>query len=162
MNREQLLARFANLRTWQSEGEHAPHKPLLILLALGEWQNGRQAIRFKEIEKVFSELLRDYGASREALHPEYPFWRLQNDVNEKNQKVWEVVTSSQIQLGADRGASKGELLRVDARGQFTEDIRFAFTADCSLVPALGRFILQAHFPESEHQGILEAVGLDPG
>ena len=154
MNRDELLARFANLVTWQREGRRAPHKPLLILLALGAWQNGRHAVRFEDAQKPLSDLLLDYGPPRKVQHPEFPFWRLQND------NVWEVNTSSCIQLGVDGGAPKGELLRVDATGRFAEDIRSAFATDPSLVPALGQFILQAHFPASLHQDILDAVGLE--
>jgi putative restriction endonuclease len=154
MNRDDLLARFANLVTWQRGGQRAPHKPLLILLALGEWQNGRQAIRFEDAQKALSDLLRDFGPPRKVQHPEFPFWRLQND------NVWEVITSSSVQLGADGGASKAELLRVDATGRFTEDIRSALAADALAITALGKFILEAHFPESLHQDILDAVGLE--
>jgi putative restriction endonuclease len=159
MNRETLLARFANINTWQSGGQRAPHKPLLILLALGEWQNGRPTICFADAQKSLTDLLREYGPPRKAHHPEFPFWRLQKD------GVWEVVVSSSPKLGAEGGPSKGELLRVDATGQFTADIRTAFIGDPSLVSTLGQFILQNHFPESLHQDILDAVGLelaDPG
>ena len=154
MTRDQLLARFATLVTWQSGGQRAPHKPLLILLALAEWQHGRQSLRFEDAHTPLGELLRDYGPARKVNRPEYPFWRLQND------SVWEVTPSSGVQLGADGGASKGELLRVDATGRFTADIRSAFTADPSLTGVLAQFILQTHFPDSLHQDILEAVGLE--
>lgn len=154
MNRYELLERFANLGTWQGGGQRAPHKPLLILLALAEWQNGHQAMRFEEAQTALTNLLRDFGPPRKAHHPEFPFWRLQND------DVWEVTTSSVVQLGADGGVSKGELLRVDATGRFTADIRSAFAADTSLIQALGQFILNTHFPESLHQDILEAIGLE--
>jgi putative restriction endonuclease len=154
MNREDLLGRFATLATWQRGGQRAPHKPLLILLALAEWQNGRQAMRFEEAQSTLTELLRDYGPPRKAYHPELPFWRLQND------DVWEVITTSAVHLGSDGGASKGELLRVDATGRFSAEIRSAFTADPSLIQSLGQFILQTHFPESLHQDILDAIGLE--
>jgi putative restriction endonuclease len=99
-------------------------------------------------------LLRDFGPPRTAQRPEYPFWRLQND------HVWEVVTTTSVELAADGGASKRELLRVNAIGRFTEDIRSALAADPGAVSVLGKFILEAHFPESLHQDILDAVGLE--
>lgn len=154
MTREELLGFFEELNTWQREGQRAPHKPLLVLFALGQWQNGRKAIRFGDTHEPLSELLREYGPPRKVTHPEFPFWRLQND------GVWEVTTSSPIKLGIDNGASKGELLRVEATGRFNADIRKAFVADPTLVGTLGQYILQTHFPESLHQDILEAVGLE--
>jgi putative restriction endonuclease len=154
MNRDELLVRFAKIVTWQSEGVRAPHKPLLVLLALGEWQRGRHAIRFEDAQKTLSDLLRDFGPPRNVQHVEQPFWRLQND------NVWEVSTSASVQLGADGSPSKRELLRVNATGRFTEDIRSALSTDAHAVSALAKFLLKAHFPESLHQDILDAVGLE--
>jgi putative restriction endonuclease len=154
MTRDELLARFDNLVTWQRGGQRAPHKPLLILLALGEWQNGRQAVRFEDAQKPLSDLLQAFGPPRKARHPEFPFWRLQND------NVWEVITSAPVQLGADGGVSQGELLRVEATGQFPVDIRSALTADPAAIDELARRILVTHFPPSYHQDILDAVGLE--
>ncbi|MFO7951565.1 MAG: hypothetical protein R6U91_01965 [Bacillota bacterium] len=34
MKKEQLKEAVKNIRTWKKNGEHAPHKPLLILYAL--------------------------------------------------------------------------------------------------------------------------------
>ena len=36
MDKEQILQRFETLRQWGSGGERAPHKPLLVLYAIGK------------------------------------------------------------------------------------------------------------------------------
>src|SRR5438270_13393870 len=105
MNRAQVLSLFEGLVSWSRAGERAPHKPLLVLLALGEWVRGNYSVRFSDLVKPLTELLRDFGPSRATDHPEYPFWRLQKD------GVWEVTGSSAIQVGRSGDASKRELIR---------------------------------------------------
>ena len=39
-NLTEVLQRFADLNIWQRNGERAPHKPLLVLLALGTFLAG--------------------------------------------------------------------------------------------------------------------------
>ena len=36
-------------------------------------------IPFAEVSRDLTELLKEFGPSRKSHHPEYPFWRLQND-----------------------------------------------------------------------------------
>jgi hypothetical protein len=64
----------------QQGGQRAPHKPLLVLYALGRWSQGNQAdIPVKDIDRDLTLLLKEFGPPRQSYHPEYPFWRLQND-----------------------------------------------------------------------------------
>jgi putative restriction endonuclease len=85
MGSEPVLERFGHLNVWRRAGERAPHKPLLVLYALGRWSRGDRAdVPFSEANRDRTELLKEYGPSRQSYHPEYPFWRLQKD------GVWEV------------------------------------------------------------------------
>jgi putative restriction endonuclease len=154
MTRDDLFSRFESLTTWSSGGQRAPHKPLLILYALGEWARGQQSVRFADARQPLTDLLRDFGPPRQSYHPEYPFWRLQTD------GVWDVTGSCPIPIGADGGASTKSLLDANAMGQFSADIRAALTAEPALLAELARAVVQAHFPESLHQDILQAVGLE--
>src|SRR5438067_1019645 len=138
MTRDELLLRFERLTMWSSAGQRAPHKPLLVLLALGEWTRGQQTVRFADARTPLTELLRDFGHTRQSHHPEYPFWRLQND------RVWEVTGSFPIPTGADGGASVSSLLAANASGQFSADIRITLTEQPALVGDLARAMLQAH------------------
>ena len=36
MDRDPILQKFKSLNLWQKGGERAPHKPLLVLLAMGK------------------------------------------------------------------------------------------------------------------------------
>jgi len=154
MNREELLASFGKLRQWSSGESRAPHKPLLVLYALGELSRGNKSLRYEDTRAPLTELLRDYGPARSTDHPEQPFWRLQND------GVWNVSGKTKIAMGADGGATNKSLLYAEAEGRFEDDIRATLLAHPQLISELAREILAAHFPISVHDDLLNAVGLD--
>ena len=76
-----------HLNVWSRGDERAPHKPLLLLLVLGrKLQDLPDEVSFAEIEEKVTDLLVEFGPFRQSYHPEYPFWRLQND------GIWEVTS----------------------------------------------------------------------
>ena len=80
-----IFEMFEKIKFWQQGGQRAPHKALLILYALARLQQGAgRMISYLEIDNALRSLLIEFGPSRKSYHPEYPFWRLQND------NVWEV------------------------------------------------------------------------
>ena len=84
------MAATDRLRRWTRQGTTAPHKPLLILFALGWTRDGAPRLRsFTDIEAPLRELLRSFSTSSRQ-HPEYPFWRLQAD------GFWEVHASGPL------------------------------------------------------------------
>jgi putative restriction endonuclease len=88
-----LLDQFDRLAVWSRGDQRAPHKPLLVLYALGLWIRGDQAdIPFSDVDRDLTELLREFGPPRQSYHPEYPFWRLQND------GVWTVGSTAPLPL----------------------------------------------------------------
>jgi putative restriction endonuclease len=77
---DHILQQFQRLSTWSRGDQRAPHKPLVVLLALARWQQGqRSALPFADIEPDLTALLKEFGPTRQSFHPEYPFWRLRND-----------------------------------------------------------------------------------
>lgn len=84
----EVLQRFAHLNIWQRQGERAPHKPLLVLLALGLFARGVKDVPFREFEGKLCELLREFAPARRTLYPEMPFVRLRND------DVWKVTVDT--------------------------------------------------------------------
>lgn len=154
MIREELLARFERLITWSSGGQRAPHKPLLVLLALGEWTRGNESLLFSEIRQPLTDLLISFGPDRKVQHPEYSFWRLQTD------HVWKIRESQGIQLTTDKTPTAKMLVEANARGEFTDDIQATLKENPVFVGDLARAILNAHFPDSLHQDILNSVGLE--
>jgi putative restriction endonuclease len=158
MSRESLLRQFDQLNVWSRGDQRAPHKPLLILYALGRWQRGDRAeIPFAEVDRDLTPLLKEFGPPRQSYHPEYPYWRLQND------GVWAV--RSDAPLTPRKGQTdipKGELLAHDVRAGFSEEVKKALASEPGLVTEIAARLLEHHFPDSLHPDILGAVGLTPG
>lgn len=155
MDRDAVLKRFDGLNVWRNKGQRAPHKPLLVLYALGRYACEEPAeIPFAEVATRLTDLLKEFGPSRQSHHPEYPFWRLQND------GVW--VVRADGKLATRKGNTdpkKSELLDRRARGAFTPEVRAAL-GDRELVTEVAHRLLDGHFPHSLHEDILAAVGLD--
>lgn len=73
------------ITVWRRGDERAPHKPLLALYAIARLLRSRERmIPYSEIDRELGKLLIEFGPRRQSYHPEYPFWRLQND------GLWEV------------------------------------------------------------------------
>jgi putative restriction endonuclease len=79
MTTNAILSQFDDLAVWKQGDQRAPHKPLLILYALGRWQRGLTEVSFREAEPELTGLLREFGPLRKSDRPEQPFWRLQRD-----------------------------------------------------------------------------------
>ena len=145
------IERVGNLRQWTNNGVRAPHKPLLMLYALGRFQHGPdQALRYADIERDLKELLRDYGPPRDTS-PSYPFHHLTND------GVWEVRTADG---GSSPGSGVGALRASGAEGRLVPRLRSALSAEPDLLGRLAHVLLDTHFPPSLHTDIAAAVGLD--
>ena len=156
MDRQDVLDHFRRLRTWSQGGKRAPHKPLLVLYALGRLLAGKERlIAFKDLETDLRSLLRDFGPTRQAYHPEYPFWRLAND------GVWQLAHADRVALRqSNTDAKKSELLRCGVEGGFEPEVYQILKADPALSIEIARELLDAHFPASLHEDILETVGID--
>lgn len=147
-------SRFQELNVWQRGAERAPHKPLLILLALGAFSRGEKVLSFAELEPKLAELLREFGPTRRSYHPEYPFWRLQKD------GLWVVRTDRPLRLrqGND-DPPRTELRDANARGSFDADTMQDLLDRPEAIAEAAQQLLEDNFPETIHQDILDAVGL---
>jgi putative restriction endonuclease len=151
---EHLRARFDDLTVWKRGDQRAPHKPLLVLYALGRLRQGDRWLRFSDIEEDLRELLIAFGPPRKSHHPEYPFWHLQSD------EVWLVPEADELEMRKSASnPPKSELREKKARGGFPEDIYQVLCDDPELRREIGRLLLSSHFPSSLHEDIATAVGL---
>ena len=83
-----VLDAFENIRRAQRDGVYAPHKPLLILLALARVQHGEPwLVEFTVIDEQLKQLLAEFGPSSAAKSRHYPFWHLATD---GNGALWEL------------------------------------------------------------------------
>src|SRR5688500_2713079 len=132
---------FNRIKVWRRSGEKAPHKPLLLLYALGRYQNGAdRLLPYKEVDRDLRLLLQKFGPERRSHHPEYPFWRLQND------HLWEVADAHRFELRKGSSDAKhSALLEHDARGGLTKPLYDAVCADPALRARIVEALLETHF-----------------
>jgi putative restriction endonuclease len=157
MDRDEVFSLFDKINVWKRGDERAPHKPLLILYALGKISRGEDRyIPFAEVDQKLKELLTEFGPSRKSVRPEYPFWRLQND------GVWELSpVSEEFRNKVDSGdAPRSELLNNQICGGFSTPIYTALKQNPRLLNEVAESLLEKSFPTSIHEDILLAVGLD--
>jgi putative restriction endonuclease len=84
----EVLDAFDSIRRAQRAGVYAPHKPLLILLALARVQHEEpRLVEFSAIDGRLKQLLAEFGPSSAAKSRHYPFWHLATD---GNGALWEL------------------------------------------------------------------------
>ena len=107
------------------------------------------------MDRTLGDLLREFGPPRKSVHPEYPFWRLQHD------SLWEV-TSNAPMPGRQGHADprKTELLAKHAAGALLPEVERQIARSPRLAHRLANIIVASSFPESLHEDVLAAVGLD--
>ena len=155
MDREEITQRFERLRVWRRTGERAPHKVLLALYAIGRLlRDGVRLIPYSEIDENLERLLREFGPRRANYGTHYPFWRLQND------GIWEISDADKIGQTASGDALRSDLIRYNVSGGFLEDIACQLQNDSTLSFDIIQSLLDAHFPSSLHEDILQAVGIE--
>ena len=151
---DDLLERFQAIKTWKRGDQRAPHKPLLILLALGRLQRGEdRLVPFRDVEEPLDALLRRYGVTAGKQHPDNPFWYMRHD------GLWEIPGADQLPKAKNRKRPVLGALR-EASGGFPTDIHSALIANPALVVQAAQAILDEHFPDTQHNHIATAVGLD--
>ena len=156
MTRDDFLRRVGRINVWKRAGERAPHKPLLLLLALGRVQRGerRLANYGNEVAEDLKRLLRWFGPPRSVPHPEAPFARLPND------DLWEVIADADLdRIKGKGGVTHRQLVDHAAAGGFLRSDQQLLLADPKLVEEAAQELLAGHFECSLHDDIRDAVGL---
>jgi len=150
MDSEELIEKIKNLTIWKNGDQRAPHKPLLILYALGQIQNkGTRFIRYDEARQPLTDLLKEFGPYRKTYRPEHPFVRLSHD------GIWTI--SSNVK---EEDITNSKLIRNNIYGGFTDEVYKLLRSNPVLIRQIAEIILENHFPETIHEDILSAVGLD--
>ena len=160
MDEKTLFERIEKLRltVWKRRGVRAPHKPLLLLLALGRVQRGEgRLVLYEDLRNRLKELLQNFGPHRKSYHPEHPFWHLRTD------ELWEIPDEdlARIRGGLEpsRSPTNGLLRSASARGGLPTSIEQLLRRRPELIPEAARRILDGHFARSLHEEISESVGL---
>jgi len=151
---DQVLEAFARVKSFTQGDKRAPHKPILLLLALAAVQRGERWLRFSEVEASFRSAFFAFGPYQAAPRLEFPFWRLQND------GIWSLPQAAVLR---DHQNASGDvpitrLREVDAQAGFTQELFDALYTSPELVNAVAEQLLAGSFPPSIHQDFLDAIG----
>lgn len=155
MTRDEILAAFNAMRVWTKGDRRAVHKPLLVLLALSRVNDHTsRTMDWNDAEPLLKGLMEEFGPTGSSATRHYPFWHLQTD------GLWQLDGPPEI-LNRPAGTTPTltELRRCHVRGGFAVSIYNALKTDPELVGILAQRIVDAHFPESIRNDVLDAVGL---
>jgi putative restriction endonuclease len=148
---EDVLERLTSLRQYQHQGKRVPHKPLLVLLALGQLEaTGSSAVSWDLAQDRLADLISEFGPQTRTARKQsaaYPFTRLRRD------GIWS--------LDADvPDDSVGTLDAARPTGRLEAELESQLSAP-DLRYAAARAIVEAHFPDTVAPDVLLASGLDP-
>ncbi len=136
MSEMDWVRRVTSLNQWRRGGERAPHKPLLLLYALGRLQQtGSSRVAFVDSEAPLGALLEEFGPPRKTSSA-YPFHHLTTD------GLWVVRTPH----GDQSPGSNLRSLRDGAVGELATDFALAVERDPRLFSGVVRALLDANFP----------------
>ena len=147
-----FLSKVKTLKTWSNKGNRSPHKPLLILYALGLLVNGKEKLLYKESVEDLKRLLIAFGPHRKIQQPRYPFVRLISD------GIWDLNTNLEIQKNKDY--SDNSLIENNTSGSSTTEVRNELSSKPNLINTVIQYLLERNFPESLHREILLSCGLN--
>ena len=151
-HRESILSRFQAIQIWQSGNSRAPHKPLLLLWAIGRCLHGLPRLAtFETVSEELGYLLQQFGPPRRTMHTEDPFWRLQND------GIWEIDRPNMVGIVGNAGPSVKDLRAFKIRGGLKQDDHSAFLEDPVLAISVAEKIVAGHFPYTLQHEILQAT-----
>ena len=146
------LKNFNRLAVWKRNDERAPHKPLLVLWAIGRCLQGKKRlVEYQVVHEALVSLLSEFGPARAQHKPYEPFWRLQND------DVWEIPNANLITEDSRGGVSPAALREHHIMGGFPESLFNLFCREKTIALNVAGQLLDAHFPESMHLPVLEAT-----
>jgi putative restriction endonuclease len=161
-----LLTRAAGLNVWSQGKRRAPHKPLLLFLAVRRAQQGLpRTAPWSWWRDHLTLLLRDYAPNAsDTVAPDNPFRFLISDC------LWEVtgyntddseqfIKAQQGRTHHTRAFKVSWLNRHDPAAGLPADHHHVLTSDPSAADRLVRLLLQIHFPPTLWPDVLADTGV---
>jgi putative restriction endonuclease len=147
--------RLDNLLVFRQGEQRAPHKPLYLLYCIAGVQKGRARLQaFDAVSPVLTSALQMFGPWTKSLHPQYPFWRLQND------GLAEVLHDGPLSIRkSNNDPTVTSLRQQNARGGLLQPDYEMLLGNLALQSLAMHKILDAHFPRSIHDEIIRFFGL---
>jgi putative restriction endonuclease len=150
-----LLDRLDAVLVHRHGAQRSPHKPLYILLCISNLQKGLERLQtFESIRDELAAALRLFGGRTVSVHPEYPFWRLQND------HLAEVTFDGNLSFRESNDDPKvSSLLECGAQGGFLASDFNLLSASRAFQSLVIHKVLDSHFPVSVHEDIVHFFSL---
>lgn len=155
----ELSEKIQLISRWRRGDQRAPHKPLMLLYALSEYKQGHQRLfRFEdEVDQQVKDLLVQYGPTRKAYHPEYPFWRLANE----KEPFWELINGEEcIPRKSNTDPKKSELIKYNVMAGFDEESFRTILENPKLIDDIASKIIQDNFPETLQEELFVRFGFE--
>ncbi|MCG9553306.1 HNH endonuclease [Vibrio sp. Isolate32] len=154
-----LLDKIQMISRWRRGEQRAPHKPLMLLYALSQYKQGHERLfQFeKEVDNQVKELLVQYGPSRKAYHPEYPFWRL---ANEKD-PFWELKNGEEcIPRKSNTDPKKSELIKYNVMAGFDANSYQSLISNPEMIEKIASKLIQDNFPDTLQEELFVRFGFE--
>jgi putative restriction endonuclease len=150
-----FLSRLKDIVVFKQGNQRAPHKPLYLLYCIASLQQGLPRLQpYENIAERLAVALKRFAPRVATVHPEYPFWRLQND----GLAIVEVDGPLEYRP-SNTDPKVSSLKKRKARGGLTEqDYRFlAGNLDAQSMAL--HLLLDGHFPKSIHEDVIRFFDL---
>ncbi len=161
MTEAEIVDCVRGIRRARRGGVDAPHKPMLLLLALRLHREGVTDIPFATVDAELGWLLREFNTPGQVSHPYLPFWHLAADCGGR---LWEVRLHDPGRTRFGRRPHRpyeSDLRAHGATGRLGPGVLGALGADPALGARLADAVLRLHFPAPLHAPLLEATGMGP-
>lgn len=149
---DDVLERLSSFRQYLHDGARVPHKPLLVLLALGRLEDtGSSAVPWSVAESALASLIAEFGPPSRTGRPQsaaYPFTRLRRD------GIWTLdraVDDDLVRPLREHGVT----------GRLDTALEARLRENPALLHATARRLVESQFPHTVAPDVLTAVGLDP-
>ena len=150
---ENVLGKISKLRTYQHGERRAPHKPLLLLFAIGQRMRAKDSLPYPAVRNALLPLLNAYARPVQNQHqPELPYWYLRSD------KLWQVEGAEGLPLTLGGFPRRDALRRTS--GRLDDEVQQIIATDPDGTRVVVKRILDEHFPSALHEDILAAVGIN--
>lgn len=162
MTEEEIVDCVRKIRKGKSGGgRDAPHKPMLLLLALKLHQEGVVDIPYETIRAEMRWLLGQFNPGHSRARPEFPFWFLRFDAGGR---LWEPRIHPDTGFEGSHGSwpKDADLRRLGATGRLGQGVLDALATNPLLGARLVGVTLDCHIAPPLQAPILEALGMDLG
>ena len=135
---------IADITIWRKGEQRAPHKPLLLLYVLANYQQGHTRLfdYGTEVHEQLLGLLERFGPQRKAHYPNMPFWRLKGD------GFWDLKNTEFCSTTGSKQPPVKELVEQKVAGGFDQEHFALLSKNKNLIGSLAQQIREAPFPGS--------------